>query len=197
MRLHRTICIYDDEPVYVDAESAPGEHDVCIYDILEYGRTRRHGGKFKSIVVKYTDPKFSYKSPILGYADTGTEAVYVTRLPDRRQSQGISYDNLRGNGTHLNNYMELCSKPIYGCIKGIYLSLDEAIARVRSIDNGSCPFDRRLAVRSMRRDITALLYRGKEIGILEGRTKEPRFRLFDIKERNILLKVLNGKVNVL
>lgn len=184
MRLHGTICMYDGSPVYVDATS-PGSTDPGKVFIYHLGDAIKLGKGYK--VVDYRDDKFVYKSPPLGYMFYENKARYVSRIPDRKQRQGLSVDVVRVNPYPEYNDSHFTSQAMSDCILGKYHTLTQAESLV---NNGvhSVPISRRLAIVRERRGVTALAFRGRTIGYKEGDS----YRLLNIKEKPFLLKTIKA-----
>ena len=187
MRLHGTICIYDGKPVYCLLGSEDGDFVLQAHDPAVYGQAT---GKTIPKLVEYTDEKFVYKSPLLGYMFVNNQAVYVTRFPDRKQSQGLVDATLLAGGKRFSHRFSVCSQSFVDCVLGNYPSYDAALQMVTQGSAISVPFSRRLAISTVRRNVISLLYRDKPIAVKDGDS----FRLFEIKENKIFRKLIEKEV---
>ena len=142
--------------------------------------------------VKYTDDRFSYKQFPLGYGWCPQNgAVYFSRLPDRKQKQGLSRETLKVNGSSASPYNNwLTSTAMLSCIKGDYLSLEQAISKVTAGVVSTVPFSRYLAVSALRRGLVCLSLRGREIAVYE---KDKQFTLLNNRDKKFLMSTLQGK----
>ena len=190
MRINGTICMYDGRAVYVEVdENVPDKEAVKICALAD---VYKHPSKRKQESVKYTDDKFVYKSPLLGYMQHGEHAYYVTRIPDRKQRQGLSYEictyKRHDGAPSLGMDTVLYSQGMADCIEGRYLNLKEAINKL--IDHGfkTVPIHRHIAVGVVGGRTIALYYRTKFIGTKN--TSDTHFKLFDFVERPFLIKLL-------
>lgn len=195
MRLHGTVCMYAGEPVVVYVNEGQPAEMVDIYDLKTYNKYKHQESRKRT--VQYTDDAFVYKAFPLGYAyhPEYKSAIYVSRLPDRQQSQGLGQYVIRTNNGDYN--INVHSPYMADCILGKHPCVAEAVQRVASGRANSCPFDRKFAVGQLRRGALTLSCRGKEVGLLvQGTESNPKFKLFSIKEAPLLKAALNGKAKV-
>lgn len=190
-RLHGTVCMYQGEPVVVWVNPEAPADQVDIVDLKTYDRY--NPGK-KKRTVSYTDDTFDYKAMPLGYAWVEKrKAVYISRLPDRQQSQGLSQYVIRITSKSEGDYISHTAPYMYDCIKGNYPSASQAISLVSNGAASSVPFDRRFAIGQVRRGVVTLQCRGKDVGLLQS---GERFKLFAIKEAPLIVGALKGKLKV-
>ena len=157
LRLNGSICMWRGEPKYVQTERIYnqdprelGEFQVILYPLDGIGRGTPE-------VANYTDPQFSVEPPLLGYANSGRKAHYITRLPARVQIQGLSRGNLK---TDLHPF----STEMINCIKGVYFTYQEALATVTKGLSESVAFHRYLAVEIFGRSRVVLKHRDRLVG---------------------------------
>lgn len=183
-RLHQTICMYKGEPVYVTAD-CEGRTKVLAYPLKEFGANRA----CKPIVVNYTDDSFSYKSPPLGYIYYNDRAFYLSRIPDRKQRQGLHQEVIFSVPTNDEvPWIEMLQSPeMHMCIMGRHPSLMDARVLIAK-GARSVPISRNCAVQRLGKSSDmVLLYKGREIGISMGGKD---FELYNCKEKGFLTKVL-------
>lgn len=194
MRLDNTVCMYDGEPVVVRVNPEDPTDKVDIFDLKSYSDKNK---KRIKRTVEYTDNTFVYKAFPLGYAFVDDRyALYINRTPSRQQSQGLSQYVLSAIGKE--TYITVAAPYMYNCIKGIYPTVQEAVKMVTSCQAESVPFDRKFAVGQVRRGVVSLLCRGRDVGLLINSTENnPKFKLFDIKEAQLIAGALQGKATVL
>lgn len=187
-RLNETICMYDGSPVYVSLDvpmDAP-EHTVLCYPLKYFYATKKANPSFK---VLYTDPKFNYKQFPLGYGFSDKSGgMYFARIPDRKQSQGLSHSTLRidGRSTGLSGYF--LSEAMENCIRGIYPTMEWAIEHARMDRFSVIPFHRKMAIAKIDRGLVCLKYRRRAVAILDGKKS---FKLLDTKDKNFLKNILS------
>jgi len=192
-RLHDTICMYYGLPYYVNMEGTDDPYKVRIYPLSYfYGEQR---SKEKPRIVDYTDEKFDYKQFPLGYGYSKKHGgLYFSRIPDRKQQQGLSSSTLRIDGKVAAGTAGMLSETMENCILGKYPTLDMAIDLAK---RGTlvAPFHRRMAVSQIDRGLIALKYRLRSVGILESKKS---FKLLDNRDKEFLRNVISKEgVNVI
>ena len=185
-RLNGTICFYDGYPYYVDA----GHHkenwgnNVRLMSFDDYVNNRVSNYQ----EVDYTSDKFNYKSPALGYMfHKKKEAVYVSRLPDRNQSQGLNPYTLHTQPS-LDRYSSWYFSPEFqDTLLDRYPSRSTAEAMLAGRTATSVPISRNVALGHYRRGLIEVFYKGRPVACnLKGRGIE----LYDLKEGPYMKKLL-------
>ena len=186
-RLHDTICLYHGLPYYVSMEGVP-QNDA--YKVMIYPLSRFYGDRdVKGKIVDYTDEKFDYKQFPLGYGYSKKHGgLYFSRIPDRKQSQGLSYSTLRINGLVAQGTSGMLSEAMENCILGKYQPIEQAISLVKAGSAAIVPFHRRMAVAQIDRGLISLKYRLRSVGILEGKKS---FKLLDNRDKEFLRNVIS------
>jgi len=190
-RLHDTICMYYGLPYYVTMEGLNDPYKVMIYPLSRfYDRNPEEQGK----VVDYTDERFDYKQFPLGYGYSKKQGgMYFSRIPDRKQQQGLNYQTLRVNGAVSQGTSYILSQAMENCILGKYPMITEAWKLARSSPGAVIPFHRRMAITQIDRGLIALRYRLRTVGIEDGNT----FKLLENRDKTFLLNVIKKEgVNV-
>lgn len=189
MRINGTICMYDGTPMYVMTD---GVEDDLSVSIMPPEDCFKHPKQQRRKTVKYTDDKFVYKSPGLGYVFFGGSAYYVSRIPDRKQRQGLSYEVIFVKKTpaalSIANDSILYSEAMTKSMIGSFPSLKEAIDLVISGEAESVPISRAIAIRKVARSTIALDYRTKFIGTRD--IGDNLFKLLSFQEKPFLIKIL-------
>jgi hypothetical protein len=164
-------------------EGSADPHKVLIYPLSYFYAERQ-----KPKVVDYTDEKFDYKQFPLGYGYSKKHGGhYYSRIPDRKQSQGLHYQTLRVDGKPAQANAML-SEAMENCILGKYPTIQEALAIVQAGPGTVAPFHRRMAVAQIDRGLTCLKYRLRTVGILDGKKS---FKLLDNRDKEFLRSVIS------
>jgi len=186
MRLDGTICMYDKEPVYVrlDMENAD-PNSVALY---EMGKLSRY---WKKVLV--TADAFSLAPIPLGYANLYENCHYVSRIPERRQKQGICGQNLHVTNRHMLNSQWWTSKDFGDAIRGKFPDQRKALTRVENSDEGgswsACAFHRNFCYKKLEGNNIGLLYRDRLIALYNN--KNERFELIQSTETSINDRILS------
>lgn len=183
-RLGNTICFYDGLPYYVDAK-VKEDNMVRVIRLADYAS----GDYDKGLLVDHRDEKFNYKSPPLGYLFYQQKnAVYVSRVPDRNQSQGLSWHVLHTN-PNLGRYDStwFYSRQMEDMLLGRYPGRATAESMLSSGLAASVPISRHVALSHSRRGLIEVYYRGRPVAAnFKGRGIE----LYDINEKSYMSKTL-------
>lgn len=187
LRLNRTICMYRGRPYLVANEGIePPSKDIYLYP-LDY-RERDVEPHQVRIRINHEDPEFECRSPELGYLYWNGDATYVTRIPDRRQRQGITADVLRLDPRLMvGPHTLFCSKAMEDCILGNHKSLQEAIVMIERGEARSVPVSRHFAIgRIQNNHVLGLYYRNRLIGTQNE--YDQSFVLFPTRDLSFLHK---------
>lgn len=185
MRLNRTICMHKGVPVYVTVD----EHGPSEGNMVE---TWPLGSSKGPTYVDYTDDNFEYKAPPLGYAFWKGRAHYISRLPERRQRQGLTVDSLvieppLPDGRRGDLFR---SKAVVECITGKHRSVSDALIMVERGDAESVPIHRQVAIGWVDTNRTlGLFYRLRLIGIRNNTID--RFELIQAPDTSFYERILN------
>lgn len=169
-KLNRTVCLWKNEPYYIKVDA-----DIH-YDIVHGLHLKNPNGDYEKI--NYTSDDFSYDIFDLGYFFQRGKAYYVTRIPRRIHTEGLRPQNVV---PEIFGDRSFISVEFYNCIKGIHVPLAEAIAMLDGDDTVSVPFHRHGAVKFSDRFNNRLLFKGHEVGIVQGseiilyRTSSPAY----------------------
>jgi hypothetical protein len=192
-RLNNTVCLYEGEPVYVactpSLHTDPPLKETEVYITHLPKKTGAGTKASKTVVVDYTDDKFSYIAFQLGYADVGQGVAYISRNPSRTQHAGLSDFNVLFDGdvNSLSNRL-LKSHELYRCIKGLYTSFDEALLTIDSGQRTACAIDRYFAIEEDG-NVLYLYYRTNTIGIKTQNRED--FTIFPSKGYPLLKEELD------
>jgi hypothetical protein len=168
-------------------EGGTDQYKVLIYPLSYFYNIGSEKGKYR--IVDYTDEKFDYKQFPLGYGYSKKQGgVYFSRIPDRKQQQGLSYQTLRVNGAANQGSSFMLSQAMENCILGKYPTLPEALKSVESGSSTIVPFHRRMAVSQIDRGLIALKYRLRSVAILNDKKS---FRLLDNRDKEFLRNVIS------
>lgn len=201
-RLDRTICRYNNEPVYV---RYIGGSQINLYELdkaypvdadHEAIRARHRDGKLIG-AIEHTDPKFDWRSPPLGYMNRGGVSYYCRRTAYRQYIQGLRQEMLitsspNDERKYLDgNYSR--SKDFYNCIMGVYPGFQETMELLKNPNVLSCAFARRL---SLVKNGTQLFLHHRERAIGVWYKNAGRFEIFPAKDYSFLVKFIkkNGGI---
>ncbi len=182
-RLNSTICFFDKKPYYVTTDYTK-DNMVNITPLATVVTTGE--GKME---VDYTSNKFDYKSPPLGYMFNKRlkEAIYVSRSPDRQQSQGLSPYCLHTQ-PQIERYDPFyVTQDFEDMLMGRYPGHATAESMLSAGLATSVPISRNVALALTRRGLMELFYKGRPIAC---NLKNRGFELYDYTERNYLSKLL-------
>lgn len=190
LRLHRTICMYKGHPYYVSNERInPPSTEVWLYPVDYRNYNQDELDKIK-IKVDHHDPDFETRSPPLGYAFYRNRAYYVSRIPDRRQRQGLSPESLRVDPSEIDNISLFTSKSIEDCILGRHKSPEEAVIMIETNQAKSVPIHRHMAIGKIQNNhVLGLYYRNRLIGTKDSRLL--RFNLIQSRDVSFLIKIVD------
>ena len=163
-RLHNTVCIYKNRPVYVTVEpitKVDQTHIVCIYDV---------GNQRKTEMVDYRSDDFSNSSPQLGYMKLGGNAWYMQRVASRQFQLGVSSSNIRSSSGASINRTTLLTKEFEQCITGNHVSVAHALRSITDYQATTVPIHRHFAVGKSGERGLMLYYRGEPIAISASMT---------------------------
>jgi hypothetical protein len=183
MRLDGTVCLYDGKPVHVQVMDTKDMVRICPIDKVY----TLHPAQWEQ--VKYTDDKFSYKSPPLGYVNSNGKATYLTRIPDRKQRQGLTLDIITTRPKMLPGYsfeQSFYTQGYIDCVLNKYPTLDEALALLEKGKAEAVAISRSTALSFLGRNVVGLNYKGRQVGIRNGH----RWQLFDQPQRPFLTKIM-------
>ncbi len=182
LRLCDTICFYDGLPYYVQTHEN-SDNNVTIYRFADVERAKN------GMVVDYTDPKFNYKSPALGYFHYNKkDAVYVSRLPDRQQSQGLNSRVLRLKGAEINRYETYYLTPEFeDMLLNRYVGSATAFNLIASGVSKAVPISRNVALSQTRRGLIEVFFKGRPVAC---NFKSRGIELYDLKDANYMAKTL-------
>lgn len=184
MRLDGTICLFDGKPVLVQVVDKKHMVRICPVDKIH----TVHPKDWQEVL--YTDDKFSYKSPPLGYVNYNKQAYYLTRIPDRKQRQGLTLDILTSRPKMLPGYSfesAIFNQGYIDLCRNKYPTIDEAIKLLDSDKAESVAISRSTALSFLGRNVLGLLYKGRQVGIRNGQ----RWQLFDQPQKPFLTKLMN------
>lgn len=144
------------------------KHKGLPFYIEEFDGITLHGfytstGERAALPLPVSD--FDLRPVTLGYMNTGKEAVYATRCPERRYKHGLTTSNLRLSSRRMIGPRDyLTSKYLADCIMNVYPSMQDAIALAKETE-GSAGFHRRWAVEYVEgAGMFFLCYRGGRVG---------------------------------
>lgn len=151
MRLGKSLVRYDGRPYFIMAIDGRTVMGIFTDNEREY-------------TFKLPDTKLDVRPVPLGYANTGAEALYLSRVPQRRYKQGLSEESLKVLGRHAARRL-LTSKPLAECILNKYPSYVAACKRVREDKRvSSVAFSRKFCVEKDDTGLLFLRYRHEKVG---------------------------------
>lgn len=176
MRLHGTLCLWKGEPVKVHVDDSPGYPETSI--------TVQPLNKNKSEVIDYTSDEFTPHGIKLGYVNYEGFAYFVSRLPLRRNMQGLTTGNI--NVSHGGPKALLFSKSMRDCILGKYPSIKEAREKFEGM-HSSVAISRNFSI-VREGSFYYLDYRAKRVGTLN---RDDTFQIFDSPNSSFIRRALD------
>lgn len=154
--LNNSVCMLEDEPVYVSVV----DRNVARLQFL----TPELAGK----TIRTTAPEFHWSNMQLGYCNLDNKAVFLRRLPDRRQKVGITSANLQvstPDGARME--FPLISTNLRDVLQNRYPSFDEALAFTLSKKQKNCgrAFHRLFCLQRMERGMIGLYFRERLVAV--------------------------------
>lgn len=142
--------------------------------------------------VDITSDEFHANIPELGYINLNTNCDYLSRLPERRQRQGLCVDTVQAfRGVASVRHM-FFSQSMVNLLTNTYPTLDECIRRINIQEWDSCAFHKYVAVtRRWNKDNfdIALEYRCRDVATYDQDLN--RFTLKnDMKDGSFLTEIL-------
>lgn len=167
MMLARTVVMFNKWPVFI-SEILKDRQAVCFS--LATSKQKK---------VSIDNPCFDFTPVPLGFVNSETTAVYVSRRGVRRMKQGLSRENILitqiGNKiddeTLYFSVKDLTTKYLVPTIKEIYPSLDQCLEAV-STDANIQAFHKSFAVNKN----FILIYKGKQVGLVDSDNGKLVFR---------------------
>lgn len=175
-RLHNSICLYDNKPVYVQARNVYdnkgslitlGEEEVLLNPLGEFPHIEKMADSYFT-KVKYTDDRFCYRAFPLGYVNYKGHAVYVERTPSQQQTQGLTTNQLvvsEDAARSFNLSAMIRSSAMIDCILGIYPTIKEAELLLSDGGVSSIAFDRNFSLKKISSGLTFLNYQDTIVGM--------------------------------
>lgn len=164
-RLDNTICMYEGKPVHVRFEGGN------LLNIRPLGS--RENGK----IIPSDDDNFDVSSPPLGYIQSGSNVVYLTRRPSRIFKQGLCAETIHYATINKNPNVRLPSFNSVGMadmISGNYPNVDTAIEKLyRDGTDQEIAISRDVALKlNPKLRIIYVFYKNEEVGfMIEGKKR--------------------------
>lgn len=177
MRLHGTLCLWKGEPVKVHVDDTPGYPETSI--------TVQPLNKGGFEVIDYTSDEFTSHGIKLGYVNYECFAYFVSRLPIRRNMQGLTTGNI--SVSHGGPKAVLFSKSIRDCVLGKYPSIKEAMIKFVNVSTTSVAISRNFAIVA-ESSFHYLDYRTKRVGVLN---RDGTFQIFDSPRSSFIRRALD------
>ncbi len=187
LRLHKTVCLHKGEPVYVTVDDLGKNHEVYVIPLAAVQTTMK-GGKF----VDYRQGDFDYKYIPLGYIQFKQNAFYLSRLPERKNHQGLKADVIHSDPDINQLYSSanwFYSAAMVDCIKGKHMPVKEAIDKIQFDGWKSAVVHRYFAVaRIDAGNKIGLFYKEQMIGIKEPHSY--KFNMIETRGSSFIQKVM-------
>lgn len=183
LRLNHTVCMYQGKPVYVrlDQEDFESQYECRVLDLH---KVNNGGGRGKK--VDYRDDAFEAKNIELGYCQTGTNAVYLSRLPIRHNQQGLKQESVMCEPSSIG--YDFYSEDMAHCIMGKHRSLKTALAMLND-GYEKIPLSRTLAVGWLDRTKIALYYKEQVVALKEDTTS--KFNIISSKTSSFVTRIID------
>lgn len=192
MRLDNTACMYGKKWYYMRTAEREAVADFHVMAGYELGKPARN-----PVMIDVRDKDFCCKSPVLGYMNYGGETYYISRIPDRRQKQGLNQQSListNGWGPG-GNYINTAE--FKDMLVGKYPKQDAALATVL-VDqeepgnervNNSVAFHRNFCYRKLGGNAIGMMYKERLVALYDKDTE--RFQLIQNKETSFMERILD------
>jgi len=196
MRLNNSVCMFGKKWYYIKTRDRDDDVDFHIVHGYELGKGMRN-----STSIDVRDKDFDCKSPVLGYMNYNNTCYYLSRIPDRKQKQGLNIDTIISNEPRglVFNYitteqfrnMLMDKYPKQGaCLKAVMHDEAEDL-------NGVCvgsAFNRNFCYRKLAGNAIGLMYKERLIALYDR--DEEKFNLILSKETSFFERILekNGVV---
>jgi len=192
MRLHQSIVRYKNRPVLVLA-ATEASTNLCARPLDNIDDDKA------AFIINANDEDLDISSVPLGYVNTENDAVFVSRVPVRRQKQGVSTDNTVVNyhgvgNAHNDGLFGFHLKYLIATIEGHYPSVEDALAEVLKDKRGRA-FHRYFAFGKQDRYIL-LHQEGQAIGIRLRDADRPTVRLFPGWAGNRYVESILGNLGI-
>lgn len=138
-RLDKSFLFYKNKPYFCRYAGLAGPRMLNLYDVRDTMKIIH--------TVPYDDPDISIAIPRLGYFNNEKykKAMYLTRMPQRNQRDGLPYECLMIN-KHFASFEDLQCKGLEDMLIDKYPSIDKAIAKIKT--HKSCAFSKDYILRS-------------------------------------------------
>ena len=187
LRLHKTVCLHKGEPVYVLVEDLGRNHEVYCTP-LAAAMTTNKGGKY----VDYRTGEFDYKYIPLGYIQYKHNAYYLSRLPERKNHQGLKSDVIHSTPDICKEYPQqywFFHSSMVDCIKGKHMPMKEAVDKILFDGWQSAAVHRYFAVAKIDAgNKVGLYYKEQLIGIKEPHSY--KFNMIESRGSSFIQKVM-------
>lgn len=170
MRLHKTVCMYKGEPVYVNVDDIGQDHKVRVCPLAAVANASID--KYK--LVDYREDAFDYRFIELGYFNYKNDCWFLSRNPERKNHQGLRYDCISASPNDLSEYHSYIqwffSPSMHDTIMGKYPKLSEALDKLRHEDAKGVAVHRDFAVKWIDNNNIGMFYRDQLISIKDDVT---------------------------
>lgn len=157
--LVKSVIMYKKVPIYVREITEKKELSVFYL------------GQREKEIIPLSSIDLDFKPVSLGMCNHGGHAYYLSRIPSRQWSQGLTPENI--NIRFLDNQelsnecqslIKLNNKSIHSCILGEYPSMEKCITAVEKPGVSEMAFSREFALNKN----LSLYYRGDKVGMIDS-----------------------------
>lgn len=189
LRLHNTVCMYKNKPVFVTVSRDWDVNNVHIVPL-----SKALDNSVKRVVVNIGSDDFVALVPELGYINFLKNATSLKRVSGRVQKQGLSTDCVGYRpGDSLDGFPRnswFFSKAMEDVLENVYPTQSSAFSSTMAEEGSSYAFHKHIAF-SNKKHVINLEYRGRAVGFYDANRE--RFFLFDtLKDRSFLEQILNN-----
>lgn len=189
LRLHKTVCMYKGEPVYVNVDDIGTDHKVRVCPLVAVANASLD--KYK--LVDYREDAFDYKYMELGYMNYKNNTWFLARNPERKNHQGLKYDCIHSTpyiGDEHSYINWFFSSAMHDCIMGKYPTLTEALDKLRNEDAKGVAVHRDFAVKWIDNNNIGMFYREQLISIKDDVTD--KFNLIPKRSTSYIQRFLEA-----
>jgi hypothetical protein len=197
LRLEKTVCMYKGVPVYCAVSMDFPVNTVHYCPIETAMETQR--ARYKAVLC--TSDEFSAKVPELGYLNYDTNAWYLTRVPERKQRQGLVSTSVVSS-PNINDMYDphrwFFSEAMKDLLTNQYPTRREAIENVMNGIGGipvkGSAFHKHCAIVRIDIGSIGLHYRGRLVATYDP--SRDRFTLLPDLKDGSFLQIILGKIGV-
>lgn len=181
MRLDHTICFFGKKPYYLRV----GRDEFNFHIMRGFELT----AKAKEIAIDVRDAAFSMRSPTLGYINYYDQAHYLSRIPDRRNKQGLNVGTIVSSNENGIDRGYFTSEFMHDMLVDKYPAQSLCLKRLQAEhDLKSIAFNRNFCLRKLADNVIGMLYKERLVAIFDNESE--RFNLIQSRETSFIERIM-------